>query len=370
MSVTASASYGSDTGSKNKYSIEFIQNLSANGFDYELPEKTINLINRIAKQVGAPSYIKTPIFKKREYNAANGTGTGTSNGNTSRYNNHNHKRTSNRTNNSHHGKNRKRTNRHAKNPKPLTDNEWESIRTYETTKLTKNVEGIQKDINKIRVYLNKLTTDTYDLNKEEIMDIMENLVDVADESDMNKLCTCIFDIGSTNGFYSHLYAQLYKELMAKCTVLSKLFQTNYDLFVKSFDTFEYVNPDEDYDRYCELNVQNEKRRSLSKFMANMVNEEIVSVENIMTHMHNLLTKFQVEMSEENKEYVCEEIGEVLHVTLETCIAKIVNHDEFEEMIEEQVDGITDLNKKNYASLTNKSILKMMDIMDVIEEARN
>lgn len=37
-----------------------------NGFECELPENVINLVSRIADQVGAPSYVKTPIFPKRD----------------------------------------------------------------------------------------------------------------------------------------------------------------------------------------------------------------------------------------------------------------------------------------------------------------
>ena len=48
------------------YTLSEINAISFNGFNYEIPETTINLIKSLAQQVGSPAYIKTPIFNKRE----------------------------------------------------------------------------------------------------------------------------------------------------------------------------------------------------------------------------------------------------------------------------------------------------------------
>ena len=34
--------------------------------EFDLPGATVNVINNLAQLVGAPSYQKTPVFKKRE----------------------------------------------------------------------------------------------------------------------------------------------------------------------------------------------------------------------------------------------------------------------------------------------------------------
>ena len=53
------------------YTIEDVNNIIENGFEYTLPEKTIKLIQTLSEKVGAPSYIKTPIFNKKNYNKRN-----------------------------------------------------------------------------------------------------------------------------------------------------------------------------------------------------------------------------------------------------------------------------------------------------------
>ena len=47
-----------------RYTIEEIRSLEQEVDVYEFSDKTLDLINSIAKQVGAPGYIKTPTFKR------------------------------------------------------------------------------------------------------------------------------------------------------------------------------------------------------------------------------------------------------------------------------------------------------------------
>jgi len=49
----------------NKYNLKFYYDVEKFGNVEEIDEKTISLINNLAKRVGAPNYQKTPIFKKR-----------------------------------------------------------------------------------------------------------------------------------------------------------------------------------------------------------------------------------------------------------------------------------------------------------------
>ena len=49
-----------------KYSLNDIRDIIFKGFDYEIPVEVITKISDLAKQVGSPDYVKTPIFKKRD----------------------------------------------------------------------------------------------------------------------------------------------------------------------------------------------------------------------------------------------------------------------------------------------------------------
>ena len=48
------------------YNIEQINNIRDNGFIFELHEESLDVINNISEIVGASTYIRTPIFPRRE----------------------------------------------------------------------------------------------------------------------------------------------------------------------------------------------------------------------------------------------------------------------------------------------------------------
>ena len=52
----------------NRYTLQTINDIIFQGFDYSLPESTVKIISEIALQVGAPDYVKTPVFQKRYNN--------------------------------------------------------------------------------------------------------------------------------------------------------------------------------------------------------------------------------------------------------------------------------------------------------------
>ena len=118
----------------------------------------IELISSLSNKVGAPTYIKTPIFPKRE--KPNGVGTdqstSNSNSNASQENSSSSRRPRNK-------------------PSQISDEDWTLIRTFQKTEL-KKTEGIEKRIDTIRSLLNKLTDATYSVVESEILSEVNNII--------------------------------------------------------------------------------------------------------------------------------------------------------------------------------------------------
>ena len=53
------------TNNLNRYNLKFFYDVETAGDIEEIKQTTIQLINNLAKRVGAPNYQKTPIFKKK-----------------------------------------------------------------------------------------------------------------------------------------------------------------------------------------------------------------------------------------------------------------------------------------------------------------
>ena len=119
---------------KTIYTLDNINNILFQGFDYKLPEDTLNTISELALQVGSPDYVRTPIFQKSE--------------------NHLKAEQSQKENSGF------KKNKRNKSVEIINDEDWDSIRTFQTTKLEEK-KGNESQIDTIRVYLNKLTDKNY-----------------------------------------------------------------------------------------------------------------------------------------------------------------------------------------------------------------
>ena len=139
---------------QQRYSLHDFQNIKFNGFQFELPDATLKLINELSNEVGSPTYVKTPIFQKRE--PTNPII------NTLKLNVSKDDLTKIMTGRMDHGSSLNKK-RRGKNIEVVTNEDWETIRTFHTTKMEEKT-GIEVHFDTIRSYLNKLT----DKNMEEM----------------------------------------------------------------------------------------------------------------------------------------------------------------------------------------------------------
>ena len=313
------------TREKHTYPFDLFKHISSNGFDYVVSEKVVAIVNRIASKVGAPTYIKTPIFRKRVYD------------------------------------NKKRKH---KNTKEMTDEEWELIRSFETGKIVKNEDGIHKVINHVYGYLNKLTDKNYEQMRNDIIEKITEIIDVASNEDLLQVGSHIFEIGAANRFYSGLYARLFKELVATFSSFHEIFDKSYKNFTQIFDNVEVVS-NEDYDKFCLVNKKNDMRRSMVAFVVNLMKNEMVPVCEILSFMEHFVQLFKVHMIMEDNKPICEEISEILLIMLQLGIDEFSTMDAFTD-VWKQIVSLSNTKVKKYPSFSNKSLFKFMDIVDELE----
>ena len=331
-----------------RYNLTDFHNITFNGFEIKLPEDTLSIISEIAQQVGSPTYIRTPTFAKKENVASSSIKYGSSGftGPDSGF------------------KRRKRN----KNVESVNDEDWETIRSFQATKIEQKI-GIDSKIDLLRTCLNKLTDKNYDELIEKIVDNFEELVknDTSDE-DMLKVGNSIFDIASNNRFFSKMYADLYALLIKKFEIMKVIFENSLDTFLELFKTIEYVESEQDYDRFCKINKDNEKRKALSLFFVNLCTNKIISEEKIVTITCDLMKQVINLIKENNKKNEVDEITENIAILYNKTIFEKCSSD-VDQKIENElfIDIIHRLSLckvKTYPSLSNKSIFKYMDMIDM------
>lgn len=324
-----------------KYTLTDFNKITSNGFDFTLDNETLETISKLALEVGSPDYVKTPIFIKKENNARVSDG----------YSQNNKTATK-----------KKRGN---KAMEIVNDDDWNNIKTSQLTK-TVIKEGIDINIDSIRFLLNKLTDKNYDDISSKIIDEIEN-INKNNNDDMMRIGTTIFEIASANRFYSKMYADLYSILINKYEIMKFVFEKSFDDFMQLFNVIEYVEPSVNYDQFCKINKDNEKRRSLSTFFINLMNNGIIQKESIVNIVRNLLSQVYNYINIENKKNEVDEITENIAILYDK---ELFDNDNYHyELIQNKkiydiIYILAHSKTKDHKSLTNKSIFKYMDMIEM------
>ena len=317
-----------------RYTLKDFETITFDGFNLTLPEGTVDIISRLALEVGSPSYVKTPVFQKREnvLKAAAPPKKKSGGGG-----------------------------------KEATEEIWSRQKQtpeepFHATKIEQKV-GIDAQIASIRLFLNKITDKNYIDSRNKIVEVVELLIaqDISDE-DFSMVGVAIFDIATNIRYYSKIYAELYSDLISKYEPMRRAFENSFSKFTELFDVIEYVDPDVNYDKFCENNQVNEKRKSLSTFFVNLSLNGIITKEQIIKIIHHLLTQIYVSISLENKKNEVNEMTENLALLLydkQLLLAGV----EIDGMSMKAVtERIATCDIKAYKSLTSKVKFKFMDIV--------
>ena len=321
-----------------KYSLEDFRNIRFEGFNFTLPEDTITLISNLSLEVGSPTYVKTPNFQKQDI-SKNVAGDSLINKNNNR--------------------------RRNKTREVVNDEDWESIRNFQSTKIEQK-EGVEIKINDIKLLLNKLTDKNYAENKDKILAIM---AEHNEYDELFKIGTTIFEIASNNKFYSKIYADLYTEIMGQFEIMKDIFEKSISEFLELFDDIQYVDPKVDYNLFCKINVDNEKRQSLSLFFVNLMINGVIKRSRILNIIKNLLTQVKTFISKENKKNEVDELTENISILYKK---ELFEEDDFNDTeldingvkLNDYIEVLANSKVKNYLSFTNKSLFKFMDMVEM------
>ena len=331
-----------------RYSLQDFTNITFDGFNVVLPEDTMRIINDLASQVGSPTYIKTPDFNKKEGDSMRNVASSNSSINNS----------SNMESEFTGAYKKKR--RYNKAIEVVNDDDWETLRSFQTTKIEQK-DGIGALVDQIRSALNKMSDKNYTEQHGRIMEILEQVENV-DENILH-IGNAIFEIASNNRFYSKLYADLYCSLIDKYEVMNIIFETNFTLFMELFKTIEHVNPEDDYDLFCKVNKNNERRKSLSSFFVNLTLNKIISVPKLFQLTYDLLNQVNAFITQENKKNEVDEITENIAILYNKGLFEKSTECDYVEFIQ-VIKNLAHSKAKTFPSLSNKSIFKFMDMIDM------
>lgn len=258
-----------------------------------------------------------------------------------------------------------------KKKQELTGEDFAMIRDFKKTEISRDEEGVAKTKAKIRASLNKLTDKTYEKMNTQIHEEMKEMIESgASTEDYHELSHFVFDVASSNRFYGKLYADLFANMVKEYDFLKV--SMNYQLkeFLNTMTTVEVASP-EDYDRFCEVNKQNEKRRALSSFMGHLLRIDCIEGDLIGNMIHELVSKsiewIRITEGEQVQNRVCvEEVAEVVFAFLETAGIQATDLNMWEPILSKCI-AITEMKRASDNALTSKAKFKYMDVLDMIKK---
>jgi hypothetical protein len=348
-----------------KYTIDDFSNISSNGFNFIIPEETLNIINYLTSQVGSNNLIHNPLFQKKQLIDKD----------------------TNIFSSAHNILNKPVINKKRKGNKGMeaTDEEWNNQSTsssndnfqtniFHSTRLEQKT-GIDTYIDQIRLYINKISEKTYNEMYEKICEqfyLIEN-EELIDAKDMNKVSQSIYDILSNNKFYSDSYAKLYYNLSNKFNWLRKTFEERYKNILNDYLNIKYVDPDINYDEFCNNNKINEKRKSHTMFIVNLAKYGYIKNIDNMRLLKELIHIVINMINEEGKKNEVDELTENIALLYPNNISELMSDDsdyeddDFEingKSIQEIIKNLSQSKSKDYKSLSNKAIFRYMDLIEI------
>lgn len=208
-------------------------------------------------------------------------------------------------------------------------------------------------MDEIRKHMNKISDRTFEsLTDKIIAEIEQN-----GEDEQVAVSELLFTIASSNAFYSKLYARLYKRL---CETFERIAPPESSKFVFE-KPIEHCNPNEDYDKYCEITKTNEERRALALFCVNLLNEEIIEENLVSELLDEIQSRFEEAMHAPEMKPVVDELSEIRFIVHTNVKSRLKEHLKYVQQIEE----VTKMKQTPENGLTSKSIFKHMDLMDTL-----
>ena len=354
------------------YTLEDYSTIKFNGFEYKMEQEIINIISKMVTDLGintSVQYQPDIATKNRKFGES--------------------------------------PNKSGMRSKSARENDvagdaWERTRNFKSTKMEVK-EGIDKVINDIRTCLNKLSDINYEVQRDalfqHISTMLETDLEENREPNMLRIANSIFDIASTNKFYSELYAILYKELTGKFPVFTEIIIRFISQYLENIGKIQFIDSNKDYDLYCENNKLNDKRKAMSAFLVNLMKLELISLDEILNIILMLQETIMSYIDQENKSYEVEEITENIYIFLLTSVSNInkggaekkKDSKKFSEVFEQLLNSVsydskllTSLEKwgaiisnvekcsqykpKEHLSISSRTVFRYMDVLDMIKKS--
>lgn len=282
------------------------------------------------------------------------------------------------TQNEYNNYDKKKHRKHYKHNRKYDNQEqWAQQPKFKATKLEKK-EGIDVKYDELRSTLNKLTMKNQDTLLPKIMELVHYIMtDENDDSDNEdestqdedsyvRITNILLDIvKKTRGGHT-IFVIVLKEMIQSYPSFISNFTEFVEMYKTSYDTIIDIDPNNQYDEYCELIKRNDYRRSNSNFIVNLTEGGLVTTDETVGIVNNLFDKVLQNIDEEDKTVLIEEITENLFIFMIHAYTLLHSNEQWKILVE-KLNQCSKLKAREHKSISSRIVFKYMDIQDALKK---
>ena len=256
--------------------------------------------------------------------------------------------------------------KYSKSPSINDIAEWEAVKNFKPTEKIE-LSDIDNKIKEIRSDLNKISKMNYEEQKNNVIDKIftifegEKVNDVDFSDNQRKIGNMIFDVLSTNKFLSQIYADLYVELVGKSEYFGYILDNFIENYKNSLNNIQYIDPDQDYNGFCNYNQKNEIRKSNSIFLINLMKYNMITQDIVLDLICDLQNTSFKYIECDNKTHEVEEITENLFILVSESKTHLNTCEFWLNTIQPNIEKFSKLKAKEHPSLSSRCVFKYMDM---------
>jgi len=236
--------------------------------------------------------------------------------------------------------------------------EWEAIRSFKPTVIVEK-EGSEKIMSDIRGSLNKMSQKNYETNRDLILGYMNM---ISEQETIKQIATNIFEIASTNKFFSEIYSKLYKELAEKYEVFDTIIHDFLKGFMERLHTIRYIDQNENYDAYCVNNKINDANKAISLFITNLVKMSVLSIDQVIDILYDIQRSICEMVQLPDKMNEIEELTEHLFILLSPMVSLLKGSERGQQILG-KIKEMSEWKLKEFPSISSRAIFKYKDIAE-------
>jgi hypothetical protein len=182
------------------------------------------------------------------------------------------------------------------------------------------------------------------------------------ETDFARIIAFVFEIASSNKFYSELYAEVYKAVIDQFPRFADAIPAFLQSYRESVRNIKCVDQNVDYDGFCTNNKINERRKATSTFLIHLMKKGILDQQQILDIIIDLQNLSLQYVEEDGHVNEVDELTENLFILMTMGSPFLSENAKWTSEIIPVANAFAAMKAKDKKSLSSRTVFKYMDIV--------